>query len=137
MLYLARHWQQGAVLIADIAQEEQLPRKFLDAILLEMRNDGMLSSKKGKGGGYMLAIPPDQIPVGRIVRALDGPLAPVPCVSRTAYRPCGDCHDEHACAIRAVMQEARDAIAAVLDNTSLADMLNRQPKAEHILDYVI
>ena len=137
MLYLARRWSEGAVLIAEIAETESLPRKFLDAILLELKNDGLLISKKGKGGGYSLAMPPQKIMVGRIVRILDGPLAPVPCVSRTAYRPCGDCKDEASCTIRAVMQEARDAIASVLDNTSLADMLNRQPKAETILDYVI
>jgi Rrf2 family protein len=137
MVYLARHEGQGPVLIADIAEAERIPRKFLDAILLEMKNTGLLSSKKGKGGGYTLARPAARIMVGDIVRVLDGPLAPVPCVSRTAYRRCDDCPDESACAIRAVMQDVRDAIAAILDNTTLAEMGNRRGRAEAVLMYDI
>ncbi len=137
MVYLARHEGVGPVLIADIAEAERIPKKFLDAILLEMKNDGLLSSKKGKGGGYTLAKPAARIMVGDIVRLLDGPLAPVPCVSRTAYRRCEDCVDETACAIRAVMQDVRDAIAAILDNTTLADMINRRGRVEAVLMYDI
>ena len=137
MVYLARHEGLGPVLIADIAEAERIPKKFLDAILLEMKNDGLLSSKKGKGGGYTLAKPAVRIMVGDIVRLLDGPLAPVPCVSRTAYRRCEDCADETACAIRAVMQDVRDAIAAILDNTTLADMINRRGRPEAVLMYDI
>lgn len=122
MVYLTRHMEEGSVLIAEIAEAENIPKKFLDAILLELKNRGFLSSKKGKGGGYTLAKSPEQIMVGDIVRVLDGPLAPVPCVSRTAYRRCVDCVDETTCAIRAVMGEVRDAIAGILDRTSLADM---------------
>jgi len=84
MVYLARHADDGSVLIADIAEAESIPKKFLDAILLELKNRGYLSSKKGKGGGYTLAKPAQQIMVGDIVRVLDGPLAPVQCVSRTS-----------------------------------------------------
>lgn len=136
MVYLTRHGQDGPVLIADIAEAENIPKKFLDAILLELKNRGFLSSKKGKGGGYTLAKPPQNIMVGDIVRVLDGPLAPVPCVSRTAYRRCDDCRNETTCAIRAVMGEVRDAIAGILDNTTLADMaLHKQP--EPILMYDI
>ena len=137
MVYLARREGQGPVLIADIAESERIPKKFLDAILLEMKNQGLLSSKKGKGGGYILAKPAARIMVGDIVRVLDGPLAPVPCVSRTAYRRCEDCPDETACAIRAVMQDVRDAIAAILDNTALAEMSNRQGRVEAVLMYDI
>lgn len=137
MVYLARHEGQGPVLIADIAEAERIPRKFLDAILLEMKNTGLLSSKKGKGGGYTLARPAARIMVGDIVRVLDGPLAPVPCVSRTAYRRCEDCVDETTCAIRAVMQDVRDAIAAILDNTTLAEMGGRRGRPEAILMYDI
>lgn len=137
MVYLARHEGLGPSLIADIAEAERIPKKFLDAILLEMKNGGLLSSKKGKGGGYTLAKPAARIMVGDIVRLLDGPLAPVPCVSRTAYRRCEDCLDETACAIRAVMQDVRDAIAAILDNTTLADMINRRGRVEAILMYDI
>ncbi len=136
MVHLARRAGNGSVLIADIAEAEIIPKKFLDAILLELKKSGLLSSKKGKGGGYVLARPADSIMVGDIVRLLDGPLAPVPCVSRTAYRRCEDCADETGCAIRAVMGEVRDAIAAILDRTSLADMAFRM-KPEAILMYDI
>jgi len=136
MVYLARNGQDGAVLIADIAEAESIPKKFLDAILLELKNRGFLSSKKGKGGGYSLARPVERITVGDIVRVLDGPLAPVQCVSRTAYRRCDDCRDESACAVRAVMGEVRDAIAAILDNTTLADMAFLK-KPEPVLMYDI
>lgn len=137
MVYLARHEGQGPSLIADVAEAERIPKKFLDAILLEMKNQGLLSSKKGKGGGYVLARPAERIMVGDIVRILDGPLAPIPCVSRTAYRPCEDCVDETACTVRAVMQDVRDAIAAILDNTSLADMRVSKVRAEAVLMYDI
>ena len=137
MVHLARYGGQGAVLIADIAAKERIPKKFLDTILLEMKNKGLLLSKKGKGGGYSLARPAAQIRVGDLVRVLDGPLAPVPCVSRTAYRRCTDCDDESSCAVRAIMQDVRDAIAQILDNTTLADMAERSPRAEALLMYDI
>lgn len=136
MVHLARHAENGSVLIADIAEAETIPKKFLDAILLELKNRGFLSSKKGKGGGYTLARPAERIMVGDIVRVLDGPLAPVSCVSQTAYARCDDCGDENACAVRAVMGEVRDAIAAILDHTTLADMAFRK-KPEPILMYEI
>jgi Rrf2 family protein len=137
MVHLAAKAGEGSVLIADIAEAERIPKKVLDAILLELKNHGLLVSKKGKGGGYSLARPPERIQVGDVLRILDGPLAPVPCVSRTAYRRCDDCRDEAACAVRGVMQEVRDAIAAILDNTTIADMAKRVPKAEPILMYDI
>lgn len=137
MVHLALREGQGPALIADIAEAERIPKKFLDTILLEMKNNGLLLSKKGKGGGYTLARPAARIMVGEIVRILDGPLAPVPCVSRTAYRRCEDCVDETACAVRSVMQDVRDAIAAILDNTSLGDMIQRRGRADPVLMYDI
>lgn len=137
MVYLARSEGQGPVLIADVAEAEHIPKKFLDTILLELKNHGLLQSKKGKGGGYTMARPAARIMVGEIVRILDGPLAPVQCVSRTAYRRCDDCVDEAACAVRAVMQDVRDAISAILDNTSLADMSARGSRVEPVLIYDI
>lgn len=137
MVYLARSEGRGPVLIADVAESERIPKKFLDTILLELKNHGLLQSKKGKGGGYTMARPAARIMVGEIVRILDGPLAPVQCVSRTAYRRCDDCLDESACAVRAVMQDVRDAISAILDNTSLADMSARSNRAEPVLIYDI
>ncbi|MGE5503852.1 MAG: RrF2 family transcriptional regulator [Actinomycetota bacterium] len=137
MVHLAGRAAEGSVLIADIAEAERIPKKFLDAILLELKNHGLLVSKKGKGGGYSLARPANRIQVGEVLRILDGPLAPVPCVSRTAYRRCDDCADETACAVRGVMQEVRDAMAAILDNTTIADMAKRVPRAEPVLMYDI
>jgi Rrf2 family protein len=87
-----------------------------------LRHAGLVYSKKGKGGGYALARPAGEIRVGAIVRALDGPLAPIPCASVTAFRPCDDCGDLRTCAVRLVMAEARNAIASVLDNRTLAEM---------------
>ena len=137
MVHLALREGLGPVLIAEIAESQHIPKKFLDTILLEMKNQGLLSSKKGKGGGYVLARPAERIMVGDIVRILDGPLAPIPCVSRSAYRPCDDCVDETACTVRAVMQDVRDAIAAILDNTSLADMRISRARVEAVLMYDI
>ena len=122
LLYLAQREGEGGVQGADIAKTQNIPKKFLDTILLDLKNNGLLYSKKGKGGGYTLARPTTKIMVGQIVRILDGPLAPIPCVSDTAYRPCTDCHDEDSCQIRRVMRKVRDATAEILDNTSLRDM---------------
>ena len=123
---LARRYEQGPVLIAELSDRHRIPKKFLELILLELRNKGILGSKKGKGGGYFLARAPSAISVGEIIRALDGSLAPVPCVSQTAYRTCEECADEATCGIRAVMQDVRDTTAKILDQESLADMLRRE-----------
>ena len=133
MVHLARREGEGTILIADIATTERIPRKFLDAILLELKLQGFLISKKGKGGGYALGRPAKSIAVGDIVRILDGPLAPVPCVSRTAYRRCDDCADEEACSVRAVMQDVRDAVAKILDNTNLAELALRRAEPPGLL----
>jgi Rrf2 family protein len=125
MMVLAQEYGQGPVLIADIAQREGIPRKFLEFILLELRNRGMLRSKKGKGGGYFLGRPPQKVTLGEILRDIDGPLAPVSCVSHTAYVRCEDCRDERTCGVRMAMKEVRDATAKILDSTTLADVLKR------------
>jgi len=128
-VHLARREAGGAVLIADIAGVERIPKKFLESILLTMKNRGLLVSRKGRGGGYALARPADKISFGEIVRIMDGPLAPVSCVSVTAYRPCEECATEEACEIRAVMKRVRDAISDVLDATTLADALRDGARA--------
>jgi Rrf2 family protein len=115
--------------VAEIAEAHRIPKKFLDAILGELRNAGFVHSKKGPGGGYALARPPEEIRIGHVVRALDGPLAPIPCASRTAYRPCEDCADEAACAVRFAMLAVRNSIAGILDNLTLAQM-RAMPQAE-------
>ncbi|MDJ1158189.1 Rrf2 family transcriptional regulator [Chelatococcus sp. SYSU_G07232] len=109
-------------LVSDIAEANNIPKKFLDAILGELRNAGFVHSKKGKGGGYTLARPAHEIRVGHVVRVLDGPLAPIPCASRTAYRRCDDCADERHCGVRLMMLEVRNAMAEILDKRSLAEM---------------
>jgi len=125
MLVLAKEYGQGPVLISDLARREAIPRKFLELILLELKNRGLLQSKKGKGGGYFLARDPQSISVGHIVRVLDGPIALLPCVSQTAYMRCRECRDERSCGIRLVMKQVRDASAKIMDSTSLADVLKQ------------
>jgi len=126
---LAADETRGPVLIADLAGRENIPRKFLEAILLELKNAGVLKSKKGKGGGYALARPADQITIGQIVRTIDGPLAPVPCASERAFVRCDECVDETTCGTRQVMKKVRDAIAAILDGTTLADVQAQMARA--------
>jgi Rrf2 family protein len=104
-----------------IAQQANIPRKFLELILADLREAGFLVSTRGKMGGYKLSRPTHLISLGEIIRVIEGPLALVPCVSRTAYRPCGDCKDEASCAIRHAMARVRDETARILDGTSLAD----------------
>ena len=128
-LVLAGEYGRGPVLISDLAQREGIPRKFLELILLELKNHGILGSKKGKGGGYFLGKPPRAITVGALIRVLDGPLAPISCVSRTAYARCAECKDEQTCGVRLVMKEVRDSIAGILDSTSLEDVLKQSEYA--------
>ncbi len=130
LLYLARQYEKGPILISDLAREERIPKKFLEAILLALKNSGILQSKKGKGGGYCLGKHPKTITFGQAIRVMEGPLAPVPCVSETAYAKCEECVSEETCGIRLVMKDLREAMAKVLDNTTLADVLESMDKAE-------
>jgi len=123
----------GVVQIKDIAEREKIPAKFLEQILLTLKNAGLLHSKMGIGGGYYLAKPASDINLGQIVRILDGPLAPVNCVSQSAYEPCG-CPDERTCGLRLVMLDVRNAIANILDNTSLANVSERIELAQALLN---
>ena len=125
MIALAKEFGQGPLLISDIAQREAIPRKFLELILLELKNRGLVQSKKGKGGGYFLARQPNQVTLGEILRIVEGPLAPIPCVSRTAYARCADCRNERSCGVRIVMKDVREATARILDSTTLDDVLHR------------
>jgi Rrf2 family protein len=125
MVHLAGLAPDELAQVADVAETNSISKKFLDHILTELRHAGLVYSKKGKGGGYALARPADEIPVGAIVRALDGPLASIPCASVTAFRPCEDCGDLNSCPVRLVMVDARNAIANVLDRCTLAEMRAR------------
>ncbi len=122
MVHLAGLEPGRPTLVTDIATANAIPKKFLDAILGELRTAGLVHSKKGRGGGYVLAKSPSKILVGEIVRALDGPLAPIACASKGYYRRCDDCPAEGNCAVRLMMLEVRNSIAAVLDNRTLASM---------------
>jgi Rrf2 family protein len=119
---LARRYGQGLTLIARLASEESIPQDFLENILLALKRQGFVETKMGKGGGVRLAAPPETIMVGPVIRAMEGPLAPLPCASETAYRKCNECIDDRFCGTRIVMRKVRDAIAAILDKTSLAEV---------------
>ena len=137
MLHLAEMEGRGGQFVAEIAEKKKIPKKFLDAILLELKNSHLLFSKKGKGGGYTLALPSSDISLGNIIRILEGPLALLPCGSTSAYRPCEDCPDPQTCQIRLVIQQVRDATADILDHTSLQDLVARRGPAEAYLFYDI
>jgi Rrf2 family protein len=137
MVHLAGLEPNELAQVADIAHTNSISKKFLDHILTDLRHAGLVYSKKGKGGGYALARPAHEIRVGAIVRALDGPLAPTPCASVTAFRPCEDCSDLKSCSVRLIMVEARNAIASVLDHRTLAEMRARSSAEDRTLMYQI
>jgi Rrf2 family protein len=113
------------VFIADIARRQDIPRRFLEAILLELRRHGLVVSHRGKTGGYALAKAPDAITFADVIRAIDGPLALTPCTSQTAYQRCVDCQEEAICTLRKTLQQVRDASAKILENATLASAISR------------
>lgn len=124
MIRLAQQTSGEVTQLKHIAAQEHIPIKFLEQIMLSLKNAGLLHSKSGIGGGYSLAKPADTITLGRIIRILDGPLAPINCVSQIAYEPC-NCPDESTCKLRAVMNDVRTAMSDILDDTTLADVAVR------------
>ena len=122
MAILAKEYGNGPLLIGEIAKRERIPSKFLELILLELKKKKFLQSKKGKGGGYYLSKLPESISVGALIRALDGPLALLPCVSQMAYERCAECPDEQTCGIRIVFKEVRESTVSILERTTLAQM---------------
>jgi len=120
---LAREYGNGPVLISQISERENIPKKFLEAILLDLRNSGILQSQKGKGGGYMLRLPPEEVTFSKVIRIIDGPISPTLCVSLYFYGKCDDCPVEEECTLRSVMQRWRDANLGVLDNATLVDLV--------------
>ncbi|HEX3809228.1 MAG TPA: Rrf2 family transcriptional regulator [Rhizomicrobium sp.] len=120
LIVLARHDGDEPMLIADIADEANAPRKFLEQILLEMKKRGIVRSQRGRQGGYLLGRDPKDITFADVIRVTDGPLALAPCVSVTAYHKCDDCIDEKVCALRRVLLQARDATAEVLERSTIA-----------------
>ena len=126
LVYLAERYQQGPVHIQDIAEKQRIPKKFLEAILLEMRNAKILHSKKGKGGGYYLYKKPEDVNMVEIIRLMDGAIAMLPCVSLNYYEPCEECRDEKICSIRDAFAGVRDETLKLLSKSTLAHMLKRQ-----------
>jgi|SRR6266700_3250188 len=125
MLALGRKYREGPVLIGTLAREEVIPVKFLEAILLDLKSRGLLESKMGRKGGYCLSRPPGAVTIGSIIRIMEGPLAPLPCASETAFRACDECQDVEHCGTRIIMRRVRDAISDVLDRTTLADLIRQ------------
>ncbi|WP_454885983.1 RrF2 family transcriptional regulator [Sphingomonas oryzagri] len=121
LLYLAEAEAGRSVQVADIAATQRVPRKYLELILLDLKKAGMVASRRGPGGGYILARRPDQISFAEVIRLMDGPLALVPCASLNFYARCADCHDEATCAIRRVMAQVRTEADRILSGTTLAD----------------
>jgi Rrf2 family protein len=121
LLYLAEAEAGRSVQVADIAATQQVPRKYLELILLDLKKAGMVTSRRGPGGGYVLARKPADISFAEVIRLMDGPIALVPCASLNFYARCGDCHDEATCAIRKVMAQVRVEADRILSGTTLAD----------------
>src|SRR6476619_3361052 len=124
--------EPGPMLISDLVGRDAMPKKFLEVILLQLKNHGLLQSKRGKGGGYALGKDPKEITLGQVIRIFDGPLAPIPCASETAFRKCDECEDVAVCGTRMVMREVRDATAKILDHTTLADLTRRVDDAKAV-----
>jgi len=120
--YLAKKYQHGPIPILEIAENKKIPIKFLENILLDLKNNKLLESKKGKGGGYYLHIAPQNISVASIIRAIDGPIALLPCVSINFYAKCEDCN-ERTCKIKKVFIESRNATLEILENRTLMDLI--------------
>lgn len=123
LLALARLPTDETLMISEIAARERIPRKFLEQILLDLKHQGLVRSRRGKLGGYGLLKPAEEITFGQVVRCIDGPIAPLPCLSRTAYRRCDDCRDEASCELRHVFAKAHVATSRILDGTTLSDAL--------------
>lgn len=119
LTYLVENQERGPVLIAEIAEEKKISLKFLEQILLELKKGGVLGSKKGKGGGYYFIKPPESIPLAKVIRIIDGPIALLPCVSLNFFEPCENCTNEN-CGINSVMAEVRDATLRILENKTVA-----------------
>lgn len=124
LMHLAEQKDAGPVLIAEIAKKKKIPLKFLENILLELRNAGILESKKGKGGGYFLKVPPNKIKLADIIRRIDGPIAMLPCASLYFYERCKNC-DEKNCGLHDTMVQVRDANLKILESKTVADLIRK------------
>jgi Rrf2 family protein len=119
--YLAKQENNVPVLISEISESENISKKFLESILLTLKKNGVLASKKGKGGGYFLLKNPEEIKISTIIRVLEGPIAMLPCVSLNYYQKCDDCISEESCSLNILMAEVRDSTLKILENKTLAN----------------
>lgn len=126
LVKLTKHYEEGPLLISEIAESGNIPKKFLEAILLDLKNAGILASKKGRGGGYYLIKNPKDVNMADVIRLFDGALALLPCVTYKYYERCEECRDEETCGIRRVVKEVRDETVNILKNNSLADIVARE-----------
>jgi Rrf2 family protein len=140
LVVLGQNYGKDVVRIQTISDKQNVPKRFLEQILNDLRSAGVVQSRRGVAGGYRLAGPPEKIMLATVVRHIEGALAPVGCVSEKFYEKCS-CPDESRCAIRSVMKEVRDSIVKILENTSVADLCQRASKLEEgqgkPLDFVI
>ncbi len=137
LIALARREGEGLVIISDLAREARIPKKFLEAILLALKNGGILQSRIGKGGGYSLAIPARELTMGRIIRTLEGDYAPLACLRDASYPHCTECDGMELCGIRQVMSDVHRAIAKILDSALLSGVVERSDATKQIIDYSI
>ncbi len=142
LLVLARDYQEddSVVRIQEISDKQNIPKRFLEQILNDLKSAHLVESKRGVAGGYRLRRPPKNINLAQVIRHIEGPLAPVSCVSEKFYEKCS-CPDEARCAIRSVMKETRDAIVSIMERVTLADLAERARKLEQspagALDFMI
>lgn len=131
LLVLARDYQEddSVVRIQEVSERQNIPKRFLEQILNDLKSAGIVESKRGVAGGYRLRRPPERVTLAEIIRHIEGPLAPVSCVSEKFYEKCS-CPDESRCAIRSVMKETRDAIVAIMDRVTLAELCDRARRLE-------
>lgn len=123
LIYLGEHQESGLIFISEIATSKKIPKKFLEAILLDLKNTDILGSKKGKGGGYYLKKKPEEISILQVVRAIDGAVAMLPCVSLNFYESCGLCENEQQCTINRLFSQVRDETLKILSKNTLADLI--------------
>jgi Rrf2 family protein len=133
LIALSRRGPYESLQARDLATAEQIPLSFLEQILFELRHAGLVGSRRGRDGGHYLLKDATKISLGQVVRLIDGPVAPLPCLSRTAYRRCPDCRDESACAVRRVFKRAYEASLAVLEQTSIADACAENDTADQVV----
>lgn len=134
LVHLAKRKDEGPIIISEIAAKENIPQKFLEAILLDLRKAGILASKKGKGGGYYLLKDPKDVNMADVMRLFDGPIALLPCVTYKYYERCEECKDEETCGIRQVFLELRNKTVSLLKKSTLQSVIEKEYKKQNSIN---